>query len=139
MIGVRPFHNLFDKRCVQGKTRCMKKLLLSILIVVSACSKEAVKTSNCSVEATVRDLTGLDGCGFVFELNDGTRLEPQILMYCGTMPLSPEVTKDPLYRFQFVDGKKVKISYEQVEGASICMVGPMVKITCLTELSVADR
>lgn len=117
----------------------MKKLLVLILVIVSACSKETVKTSNCAVEATVRDLTGLDGCGFVFELNDGTRLEPQILMYCGAMPLSPEVTNDPLYNFQFVEGKKVKISYEQVEGASICMVGPMVKITCLTELSAPEN
>ncbi|MBI3221071.1 MAG: hypothetical protein HYZ44_16270 [Bacteroidetes bacterium] len=116
----------------------MKKLLVLILVIVSACSKEKITTSNCSVEATVRDLTGLDGCGYVFELNDGKKLEPQILMYCGTMPLSPEVTNDPLYNFQFVDGKRVKISYEQVEGASICMVGPMVKITCLTELSVQE-
>ncbi|NOS90984.1 MAG: hypothetical protein HOP30_03615 [Cyclobacteriaceae bacterium] len=115
----------------------MKKLLV-LLVIVSACSKETVTTSNCAIEATVRDLTGLDGCGFVFELNDGTRLEPQILMYCGTMPLAPEITNDPLYNFQFVDGKRVKISYEQVEGASICMVGPRVKITCLTELSVPE-
>ena len=138
MIGVRPFHNLFDKRCVQEKTRTMKKLLVLTLLIFSACSKEVVKTSNCAVEATVRNLTGLDGCGFVFELTDGTRLEPQILMYCGAMPLSSEVPNDPLYNFQFVDGKRVKISYEQVEGASICMVGPMVKITCLTELSVSE-
>lgn len=139
MIRVSPFHNLFDKRCVQWKNqRIMKKLLVLILVIVSACSKEKITTSNCSVEATVRDLTGLDGCGYVFELNDGKKLEPQILMYCGTMPLSPEVTNDPLYNFQFVDGKRVKISYEQVEGASICMVGPMVKITCLTELSVQE-
>lgn len=117
----------------------MKKLFILMMVIVSACSKETVKTSNCTVEATVRDLTGLDGCGFVFELNDGTKLEPRILMYCGTPPIAPEVTNDPLYNFQFVEGKKVKISYEQVEGASICMVGPMVKITCLTELSAPEN
>jgi hypothetical protein len=116
----------------------MKKLLVLTLLIFSACSKEVVKTSNCAVEATVRDLTGLDGCGFVFELNDGTRLEPLRLLYCGTPPLGPEITNDPLYNFQFVEGKKVKISYEQVEGGSYCMVGPLVKITCLTELSVSE-
>lgn len=116
----------------------MKKLFILIMVIVSACSKETVKTSNCAVEATVRDLTGLDGCGFVFELNDGTKLEPRILMYCGVLPLSPEVTNDPLYNFQFVDGKKVRISYEQLEGGSYCMVGPLVKITCLTELSAPE-
>jgi hypothetical protein len=117
----------------------MKKLLVMILVFVSACSKETVTTSNCTIQATVRDLTGLDGCGFVFELNDGTRLEPQRLMYCGTPPLAPEVTNDPLYDFEFVDGKKVTISYEPVEGASICMVGLMVKITCLTELTTQEQ
>lgn len=91
----------------------------------------------CSTSATVRDLTGLDGCGWVFELQDGTRLEPVIIIRCGTPPPSKEMTEDPLNSFEFVDGKKVFIDYELVEnGVSICMVGPMVKITCLTEARV---
>jgi hypothetical protein len=88
----------------------------------------------CDELATVRDLTGLDGCGFVFVLEDGTRLEPVRLMYCGTPPLPKEVTEDPLYNFEFRDGKKVFISYEITEGGSYCMVGPVVKITCLIEI-----
>lgn len=86
--------------------------------------------------ATVRDLRGLDGCGFVFELTDGIRLEPQMLFYCGTPPLPKEVTENPLYDFEWVDGKKVRIVFEEItDAASICMVGKIVKITCLEEVA----
>jgi hypothetical protein len=90
--------------------------------------------------ATVKDLTGLDGCGFVFELSDGSKLEPiRQVIRCGTPPLPKEVTEDPLYNFQFVDGKKVRIAYEEItEAASICMVGKVVKITCLKEIILVE-
>jgi hypothetical protein len=122
----------------------MKKVLFLSIIVFSlaACSKEEVKKSNaaCSTLATVRDLRGLDGCGFVFELADGKRLEPQILYYCGTPPLPKEVTENPLFNFEFADGKQVKIGYEILKNeASICMVGDVVKITCLEEIQVASK
>jgi hypothetical protein len=113
----------------------MRLFLLAISVFIySGCSKEQVKLNECMVEATIKDLTGLDGCSFVFELRDGTRLEPLRLLYCGTPPLPKELTDDPLFNFQFVDGKKVKIQFEQTEAASICMVGPVVKITCITQL-----
>ena len=94
--------------------------------------------SACSTPATVRDLSGLDGCGFVFELSDGTRLEPVITGYCGTPPLSKEITENPLYDFAFADGKQVLISYTITEGASICMVGTRVTITCISEVATAE-
>jgi hypothetical protein len=113
----------------------MKRIAAIVLIgafcFTAGCSQEEVDPS-CSTRATVRDLTGLDGCGFVFELEDGTRLEPVRVFYCGTEPFVAP-TDDPLYNFEFADGKKVKISYELSNGGSICMVGPSVKITCLTE------
>lgn len=88
----------------------------------------------CEVRATLRDLRGLDGCGFVFELEDGTRLEPVRMAYCGTPPIDPEIANDPLFNFQFIDGKKVKISYSAMADMStVCMAGQPVKITCLTE------
>jgi hypothetical protein len=122
----------------------MKRLLFLCIIIftLSACKKEEVKKSNagCNTLATVRDLRGLDGCGFVFELADGKRLEPQILYYCGTPPLPKEATENPLTGFDFVEGKKVKIGYEILESqASICMVGDVVKITCLEEIQVASK
>ena len=113
----------------------MKSLisLILLLLAMSQCTDEALH--RCATKATVRDLSGLDGCGFVFELPDGTRLKPAIVGYCGTPPLPKEVIQDPLFDFEFVDGKEVFISYEPVASASICMVGPTVKITCLTVIS----
>ena len=110
-------------------------------IIFSACDDNRMQVScNDGVRATVRDLTGLDGCGFVFELEDGTRLEPNRIGYCGTPPLPKEITEDPLYGFEFVDGKQVVIGYEEVDGmASICMVGPIVKITCLEEVTIDEE
>ena len=104
---------------------------ITTLALLVGCSPDGTDP-RCSTRATVRDLTGFDGCGFVFELEDGTRLEPVRNMYCGTEPFTPPVD-DPLYNFEFVDGKKVTIAYELVNAPSICMVGPSVKITCLTE------
>ncbi len=112
-------------------------LIFTIILFFTACEKDnMIESKSCIIEATVRDLTGLDGCGFVFELKDGTRLEPVRLFFCGTPPLPKEVTEDPLYNFQFADGKKVSIGYEEThQYASICMAGKMVKITCLEELA----
>lgn len=111
------------------------KTLLNILILsttIIACAESNLKLTNCSTPATVRDLTGLDGCGWVFELSDGSRIEPQRLMFCGTPPLPTEVTEDPLYDFEWVDGKTVYISYEETDMVSICMVGSIVRITCIS-------
>lgn len=121
----------------------MKKTFGAILLlalVFSACDDNLMRVScEDGISATVRDLTGLDGCGFVFELEDGTRLEPNRIGYCGTGPLPKEITEDPLYDFEFVDGKQVIIGFEEVEGmASICMVGPIVKITCLEEVTINE-
>jgi hypothetical protein len=120
----------------------MKRLTIILAffsaIIFWSCEEDKISTISCDngVLATVRDLTGLDGCGFVFELTDGTRLEPMRLMYCGTPPLPKEVTEDPLYDFQFVDGKQVRLGYEEIQGAvSICMVGKIVRITCIEEIN----
>ena len=118
----------------------MKKLTLILVLMgfLFSCEEEIDPSVSCSigVEATIRDLTGLDGCGFVFELNDGTRLEPLRLDYCGTPPLPKEITEDPLYNLIWVNGKRVKIGYEVTKAVSVCMAGPIVKINCLEELNV---
>lgn len=108
-------------------------LILLLALLYASCSKENIERTDCASEATVRNLSGAEGC-FVFELKDGTRLEPVRLFYCGTPPLPKEVTEDPLLNFEFVDGKPVKIGYNRVEYLSRCNVGAVVKITCLTEL-----
>jgi len=111
----------------------MKKVgaFIFLVLVFMGCNDD--QPENCSTFATVRDLTGLDGCGWVFELQDGTRLEPLRIFRCATPPVK-EMTEDPLNDFEFIDGKKVMIDYDLVEnGASICMVGPVVRITCISE------
>lgn len=117
--------------------RILSVLLLSAILF--SCDNEP-SIGRCGTTAIVRDLRGLDGCGFVFELQDGRRLQPQIIGWCGTPPLPAEVTEDPLYNFEFVDGKRVSIGYEVLEDVgSICMVGDVVKITCLEEEDAEDR
>jgi len=71
---------------------------------------------DCSTPATVRDLTGLDGCGKVLELSNGTRLEP-------TGPLWSS--------FNSTDGLQVLVGYRPISGGSICMVGQLVEVTCI--------
>ncbi len=121
----------------------MKSLVLcfTFLLIYTSCKKDVdiTKVSNCTSAATVRDFTGLDGCGFIFELEDGTLLQPFRLGYCGTSPLPKEITDDPLFNFVFANGKKVMIGYEKLESPSICMVGPVVKITCLEEVKTTTE
>lgn len=114
---------------------CTLILALGSMFAITACDNDTMTTS-CTIPATVRDLSGLDGCGFVFELEDGTRLIPVWdVGWCGTPPLPKEVTNDPLYAFEFADGKKVLIGYaERNDIVTTCMAGPTVKITCLKEV-----
>jgi len=122
------------------KTFLSAVLFLTASFIFWGCDEESMNVScDNAVFATVKDLTGLDGCGFVFELADGTKLEPQMLGYCGTPPLPKEVTENPLYNFQWVSGKQVRIGFEEITDAvSICMVGKIVKITCIEEITPAE-
>ena len=116
----------------------MKQLVTFIFLALLtlACTDTDDFTLTCGTEATVRDLRGLGGCGFVFELSDGTRLEPIIVFECGTPPVSTNSAPDPILNFQFVEGKRVRIGYvENNDYGSICMAGKPVKITCLEEIS----
>jgi hypothetical protein len=64
--------------------------------------------------ATLRDFTGLDGCGMVLETDAGDILEPvNLLDFLDT----PE------------DGMAVAVTYDEVPWFSICMVGPMVELS----------
>ncbi len=116
-------------------------LIFFVALFFLSCDDENVSSVSCPKGelATVKDLAGLDGCGFIFELTDGTRLEPMRMMFCGTPPLPKEITEDPLYNFQFIDGKQVRIGYEEMtDAASICMVGKIVRITCLEEINSVE-
>ena len=101
----------------------MKSLFfLSIIFLIfssfSGCDETEPIESPCGEMATVKDLTGLDGCGYVFELADATRLE--LMPMCGTPPLSKGL--EMLSKIELRDGFKVSISYTIIpESASICM------------------
>jgi hypothetical protein len=117
----------------------MKKILVLIFVAFTFTQCDDDNNGTCSTFATVKDLTGFDGCGFVFELEDGTRLEPLRIFICGTPPLPETSQEDPLIGFEFVDEKRVRISYEVTENLSACMVGPVVKITCIQEMPTSTE
>ncbi|GGF23487.1 hypothetical protein [Hymenobacter cavernae] len=73
----------------------------------------------CNVRATVRDLTALDGCGFVLELPNGTRLSPDAQVWEGFTPY---------------EGQQVLIRFIEVNRATTCQVGRPVHILCITEV-----
>jgi hypothetical protein len=75
----------------------------------------------CNLYGTVKDYTGLDGCGYIIELDNGEKLEPLM----SSIP------------FKLRDNMRVKLSYKELSGmASICMVGKIVEILCMEEVYV---
>ena len=117
-------------------------IIISCFIVLS-CSEDniapkEIDANRCSIDATVRDYAGLDGCGFVLELKDGTILEPVRMVVCGPPPQNIMTLDNPLLNFE-EDGKEVLINYEPMQSVSICMVGQTVKISCISEASVVFK
>ena len=73
----------------------------------------------CNHTGTVKDYTGLDGCGMVIVLDNGTVLEPV------------EIVPD----FKLYDGQRVQLGYTELKDrASICMTGLIVRIDCIIEI-----
>lgn len=96
--------------------------------LASACMVGQTAKINCieeigqggSVKGIVKDYSNLDGCGFVIELEDGTKLEPAEIM-----------VKD----FELRDNQQVWLSYVELKDrVSICMVGKIVRITGIEEI-----
>ena len=108
------------------------------LLLLSSCSMldakddedKRVDVGNCGTKATVRDLTGLDGCGKVLELENGKKLIPFI--FCGTPPL-PQA--EDFWINKAKDGMKVSVSYSVSEISNICMAGETVTLSCIQEIS----
>ena len=99
----------------------MKRLWVILLALLVFSCEDKEETLDCDIKATLRDYAGLDGCGFVLVLEDGEVLE------MGAFDEEPD--------FSFDDGMKVRISYEEKSNmASICMVGPNVRITCMEKI-----
>lgn len=79
-----------------------------------------VNPVQCEYSGTVKDYTGLDGCSLIIELDNGTKLEPYNIV--------PNIV--------LKDGQRVKVSYTELSNmASICMVGKIVRLDCVTIIS----
>ena len=93
------------------------------------------KCSGCGLQATVRDFTGLDGCGIGLELADGSVLMPERRVYVQ----APKPEEDPAYYFDFVPGEKVCIEYNELEQMTYCMKGKNVFLTCIKKVSANNQ
>jgi len=94
--------------------KVLSYLLISCFAIISFSRCDKSLDCNSMEQATLVNLTGLDGCGWVIELSDGERLEPTNLDQFVTSP-SPN--------------QRVCLKYElQPDLGSICMVGPFVEI-----------
>ena len=94
----------------------MKHILFTTIVsLFLSCGKD----SDCdgAVHVVVKDLTGLDGYGKVLQLDDGSYLEPQNM---GELNVDYKV------------GDEYHVTYHEVSGGSICMVGKIVKIDCIS-------
>ena len=81
------------------------------LLIFSACSK-----SHSGFEkGKLHDFTGLDGCGMLIDLDNGTTLEPTNLT-------------DFQSEVNIVDGQNIWVKYHEIAAGSICMVGTVVEI-----------
>lgn len=122
----------------------MKKIALIALAVTffvacedSNITPEEKLRTDCTIPATVVNLNGLDGCGFVFRLDNGDILVSYSYVSCSA---EGEMTiVDPLSDFEFVDGKKVLIEYELIEAASACQAGQLAKFTCITDAPTSSE
>lgn len=92
-------------------------LILASILLLSACNKNICADS---VKAELKNLTSLDGCGYVLELENGTKLEP--------LNLANFIT-------DLEDGKKVWVTYHLSTSliATTCMVGDIIEIDCIIE------
>lgn len=90
-----------------------------LFLMLIACEGDPSHDINES-KGIVKDYTGLDGCGFVIELSDGTKLEPYFI--------------DSSFALQ--DGQHVHVKYAILKDhASICMVGYPARIYSIQEAS----
>ena len=108
-----------------------------ILFVFTSCEDDI--GDPCNQYATVVDMTGFDGCGFVLITPSGEKYEPVWRWgWCATPPMPEDYENDPLVDFELQDGQKVRFSFELSNTYSICMVGTPVIVTCIEEIEPAQ-
>jgi hypothetical protein len=101
----------------------MKKVLLvgfvfGTVLSFTACNKNNGCPNN-SEKARVRDFSETDTCGIVFELEDGTKLEPT------------NMSEFPTINYE--EGQLIWVKYKPASGASTCGIGDIVTLKCVSE------
>lgn len=109
-----------------------------ILSILFSCEQDTpMPDITCGTLVQVKDMRGLDGCTFLFELENGEFLEPVPANpgWCGT--LLPD--ENPLRDFNLKNGQWINIGYREATNAgSICMAGKLIYVTCIEEVDVTD-
>jgi hypothetical protein len=90
--------------------------LLFILFLMACDSNQG----HFGTEAMLIDLTGLDGCGWVFELDSGEKLEPSNLHE---------------FEIELIDSAQYAITYESSLNGSLCMVGDIILLQSIQQIS----
>jgi hypothetical protein len=100
------------------KKTLIATLILTSVIFVFSCSRDKTYFP---VYGTLRNYTGLDGCGWVIELSGPAKmiLEPSNLSS---------------FKIHKKNGAKVWVTYIPQNAMSICMVGPVVKIISIVKV-----
>ncbi|MBN1187350.1 MAG: NigD-like N-terminal domain-containing protein [Bacteroidales bacterium] len=99
-------------------------IIISLCLAFYNCDKEDKNDKEkitLTANGTIIDLTDLDGCGYVIQLDDGTYLEPKNLDTCSSI---------------IKNNQRVYFSYEIIPKAeSTCMIGEVVNIVYIEEIS----
>ncbi|MFT4762640.1 MAG: hypothetical protein ACI9XO_000147 [Paraglaciecola sp.] len=108
----------------------MKKIIFfSLLIAVFSCKTNQNSVGEngkeCSTIGTVKDFSGLDGCGFLIVLENGDKLNPAKISDAD---------------FELKAGQKIKFSYKEMpDMTGICMSEKaIVEVICIKEISADD-
>ncbi|MEN8122384.1 MAG: hypothetical protein ABFS35_18710 [Bacteroidota bacterium] len=89
-------------------------MLSFLLMIYYSCDIYEMDKSNDFHTGILKNFTGLDGCGWIIQLSDSSKLEP--------------INLDE-FKIDLEEGKKVEIKYhERNDLGSICMVGKIVEI-----------
>lgn len=95
--------------------------MLSLALVSCDNSKKDNNTSNCenAEKGKIVNLNGLDGCGWLIELDNGSKIIP---------------TNLDTFDIEIAEGKKVNVNYtEKDDMAGICMAGKIAEINCINQ------
>lgn len=91
------------------------------IVFLSSCLSMDPKLINiCDQKGTVVDHTGLDGCKWIIEQEDGSKL----------IPIAADQQK-----YNWKDGTQINFGFENENEINTCMAGQTIHLTCLKEVT----